>query len=385
MSAAQMQLLTDKMAPKDLSALKKSMLRPGFVAEWNHLDSMATSFARVLLAKQNAKPSASFKLFMSYDPETILWLGFTSKSQAVQERFNLFLKVWPEARQRIPHVLMQEMRITPELPIYKDLVEKIFLELIDGHLTTPEEMRAYLEPHSPPAPPPHVTVKRPRVRRGAEAKIKEQALDEDEELEEGLAADEDREPIGVDDEEIDLGLVLPKGVLATELEDEEEAEEEEEPEAEETGAADAGKKKPPALKGEKPAPSKEEKPRAAAKPKPLVAAPAAKEGSAPKAVQAAKPPAKTQAVPSAKQKPASTPVTAKAVKPVAKKPAPAKAKPKPAAKKPEKAAAKAPAKKPAKSVPAKSSQPKAKSAKHIPAKPSRPAAKKAAPKAAKKR
>jgi tRNA nucleotidyltransferase/poly(A) polymerase len=385
MSAAQMQLLTAKMAPKDLSALKKSMLRPGFVAEWNHLDSMAATFARVLLAKQNAKPSASFKLFMSYDPETILWLGFTSKSQAVQERFNLFLKVWPEARQRIPRVLMQEMRITPELPIYKDLVEKIFLELIDGHLTTPEEMRAYLEPHSPPAPPPHVTVKRPRVRRGAEAKIKEQALDEDEELEEGLAADEDLEPIGADDEEIDLGLVLPKGVLATELEGEEEAEEEEEPEAEETGAADAGKKKPPALKGEKPAPSKAEKPLAAAKPKPLVAASAAKEGSAPKAVQAAKAPTKTQAVPSAKQKPASIPVTAKAVKPVAKKPAPAKAKPKPAAKKPVKAAAKAPAKKPAKSVPAKSSQPMAKPAKHVPAKPSRPAAKKAAPKAAKKR
>ncbi len=39
MSAAQMQLLTAKMPSKDLSALKKSMLRPGFVAEWNDLDS----------------------------------------------------------------------------------------------------------------------------------------------------------------------------------------------------------------------------------------------------------------------------------------------------------------------------------------------------------
>ena len=33
-----------------------------------------------------------------------------------------FLKVWPEARQRIPYVLMQEMRITPELPIYDEVV-----------------------------------------------------------------------------------------------------------------------------------------------------------------------------------------------------------------------------------------------------------------------
>src|SRR6202044_730074 len=122
MSAAQMQLLTAKLPPRDLSALKKSLLRPGFVEEWSKLDSLAAGFAKQLLSKQNAKPSACFKLFMSYDPEAILWLGFTSKDKAVKERFELFLKVWPEARQRIPNLLMQEMRITPELPIYGELV-----------------------------------------------------------------------------------------------------------------------------------------------------------------------------------------------------------------------------------------------------------------------
>ncbi len=165
MSAAQMHLLTAKLPSKDLSALKKTMLRPGFVEEWNHLDSQANSFAKVLLSKQNAKASAGYKLFMSYDPEAVLWLGFISKDKAVQERFNLFLKVWPEARQRIPYLLMQEMRITPELHGYADLVQNIFLELIDGHLTTPEEMRAFLEPYSPPAPPPQVTIKRSRAKR----------------------------------------------------------------------------------------------------------------------------------------------------------------------------------------------------------------------------
>jgi tRNA nucleotidyltransferase/poly(A) polymerase len=386
MSAAQMQQLTAKMAPKDLTALKKSMLRPGFVVEWNSLDSLASGFAKALLAKQNAKPSASFKLFMSYDPEAVLWLGLTSKVQAVQERFNLFLKVWPEARQRIPRALMQEMRITPELPIYNELVEKIFLELIDGRLTTPEEMRAYLEPYSPPPPPPQVAFKRPRAKRSSGAKIKELALDEDEELEEGLAVDDDLEPIGVDDEEIDLGMVLPKGVLATELGDETESEEEEELEGKETSAASAGKKKLLTIKEEKPAPDRAEKFLAAAKPEPLVAASAAKAGPAPKPVPAVKPPApvKAQAVPVTKQKPAPTPVAAKAAKavqPAAKKPEPAKAKPKP----PAKAAAKVPAKKPAKSAPAKSPRPKAKPVKRISAKPSKQAAKKGAPKAARKR
>jgi tRNA nucleotidyltransferase (CCA-adding enzyme) len=216
MSAAQMQLLTAKLAPKDLAALKKMLLRPGFVEEWNSLDAMASKFAKVLLAKENSTASAGFKLFTSYDPEAVLWLGFTSKDKAVQERFNQFLKVWPEARQRTPHALMQEMRITPELATYKEIVQAIFLELIDGKLTTPEEMRAFLEPHSPPAPPPQVTVKRPRAKRG-EAKLKERTFDDDEEAEEPLDADEELDDLGGDEDEIDLGLAIPKIDLEPEI------------------------------------------------------------------------------------------------------------------------------------------------------------------------
>ena len=114
----------------------------------------------------------AYKLFTSYDPEAILWLGLPARTRPCKERFDQFLKVWPEARQRIPHALMQEMRITPELAAYSEIVHAIFLELIDGRLTTPEEIRAFLEPHSPPAPPPQVTIKRPRAKRG-EAKVKE--------------------------------------------------------------------------------------------------------------------------------------------------------------------------------------------------------------------
>jgi tRNA nucleotidyltransferase/poly(A) polymerase len=222
MSAAQMQLLTARLAPKDLAALKKLMLRPGFVEEWSSLDAIAARFAKVLLAKENATPSAGFKLFTSYDPEAVLWLGFTSKDAAVQERFNLFLKVWPEARQRIPHSLMQEMRITPELDTYQEIVQTVFLELIDGRLTTPEEIRTLLEPHSPPAPPPQVTVKRPRGKRGAEAKVKERSYDDEEEPEE--ESEEDLDDIGADEDEVDLGLTLPKGELGSEMAEEPDSE-----------------------------------------------------------------------------------------------------------------------------------------------------------------
>jgi tRNA nucleotidyltransferase (CCA-adding enzyme) len=376
MSAAQMQLLTIKLPSKDLSALKKALLRPGFVEEWNHLDSLASGFAKVLLAKQNATPSASFKLFTSYDPEAILWLGFTSKVAAVQERYNQFLRVWPEARQRIPHLLMQEMRITPDLPKYNEILHLVFLELIDGRLTTPEEMRAFLEPHSPPAPPPQVTVKRARAKRSAEAKLKERALEEDEESEEALPSDDDLDTIGGDDEEMDLGI-LPKSAMDADIDDEAEEDDEE---LEGEDAPPLGKKGTSAQgkKGQKPAPGKPEKPSTAAKSVPArVAGPGKASPTKPavastpsKAVVAAKgkpaaPPAKPVAAPAALKK--AVPVAAKTAKPAAKAPAPAK---KVAAKKPAKPAPKTPVKN---------------AAKKPAAKPSKQATKKPASKSAKKR
>jgi tRNA nucleotidyltransferase (CCA-adding enzyme) len=245
MSAAQMQLLTAKLSAKDLAALKHLMLRPGFVEEWNSLDAIAAKFAKVLLAKENATASACYKLFTSYDPEAVLWLGFTSKDKAVQERYHSFEKVWPEARQRIPHALMQEMRITPELPNYKEIVHAIFLELIDGHLTTPEETRAFLEPHSPPAPPPKEVIKRPRAKRG-EAKAKERSYDEDEESEDG-DEDEDLDDLGGDDDEIDLGLSLPKDDLDADLGDEPEPDSADEPADDDADSDDSEPEPEPTL------------------------------------------------------------------------------------------------------------------------------------------
>jgi tRNA nucleotidyltransferase (CCA-adding enzyme) len=213
-SAAQMQLLTAKLAPKDLADLKKKLLRPGFVEEWNKLDAHAAEFAKVLLSKENAAASATYTLFTTYAAEAVLWLGFTSKQAAVKEKYENFLNVWPQARQKVPYPLMLELRITPELPGYADLVKSIFLQLIDGGLTTNEEIRALLEPHSPPAPPPPVTIKRTRAKKGADAKAKARLDDdEDEDADDLGGEDEDEEDddldsleLGGDDLDLSLGL-----------------------------------------------------------------------------------------------------------------------------------------------------------------------------------
>ncbi len=406
MSAAQMRLLTAKLPPKDLAALKKRMLRPGFVEEWNSLDAQAAAFAKVLLSKPHATPSAGFKLFTSYDPEAVLWLGFTSNDKAVQERYHEFLKVWPEAHQKIPHSLMQELRITPELPVYGELVQKLFLELIDGHLTTPEEMRAFLEPYSPPAPPPQATVKRPRGRRG-EARLKERAFDEEEgeeeesEEDEDLGGDEELEA-GSDEEEMALVPDLPKTDLEAEIEDEgdgeeEEAGEDERPEEELAPVKKAGEK-PPAgeVKAKMEAPSPAPKKAAAgdghAALKPASVAPAKPEKKVPAhpekaGGEKARPEAKTaHAHAAAKGSKAALPAKVVASKPHTRTPlakAPAKAAQKPSVKP-----------HPAKSVGVKAASAKsnhagtaaAKKAKpSTPAKSAKPHSKKASAKPAKKR
>jgi tRNA nucleotidyltransferase (CCA-adding enzyme) len=164
-SAAYFPLLTAKLAPKEVSALKKSFARPGFVKQVEELDAQAKAFGTQLMAKEAAAPSAAWKLLGAAVPEHVLWLAYSSKSAPVQAKFKAFFGEWPQARQRIPYTLMQEMRITPDLPGYDALVEQIFFAIMDGKLETPEAAKAFLEPFSPPAPPPPINLRRRAVKR----------------------------------------------------------------------------------------------------------------------------------------------------------------------------------------------------------------------------
>jgi tRNA nucleotidyltransferase (CCA-adding enzyme) len=191
-SAASMHYLTAKLVPKDLAALKAMFVRPGFIQEWDNLDHAAKEFNKQLTGKEASTPSATWKLFTSADPQAVLWLGLTSSSPAVQAKYKNFFTVWPEARQKVPHALLQELRITPEVPGYEEMISGLFLGVIDGKLETDEQLRAFLEPYSPPAPPPPVTVRRTRgSKKGGEAKSKIPVED----------AAFDGEPLELDDEE----------------------------------------------------------------------------------------------------------------------------------------------------------------------------------------
>ena len=161
-SAAQFPLITAKVSPKDVKALKKSFPRQGFVKEVDAIEAEGKKFAAELTSKQNSAPSAAWKLLMRSRPEAVLYAAYAVKGAPVQNKFKAFYTEWPQARQKIPYQLMQEMRIVPTLPVYDELVEKLFFELMDGKLSTPEEIKAYMEPYSPPAPPPPVHLRRAR-------------------------------------------------------------------------------------------------------------------------------------------------------------------------------------------------------------------------------
>ena len=171
-SAAAMELLTARMQPKDIAGLKKLFVRPGFVKEWERLDKDAEAFAAKLTAKEASAPSTSWKLLTRSPAEPVLWLGLTGKSAAVQSKYRNFFSVWPEARQKVPTALMLEMRITPELERYPELLEELFFQTMDGKLNDEAALRAFLEPYSPPAPPPPVNLRKQRAPKKAAEKKK---------------------------------------------------------------------------------------------------------------------------------------------------------------------------------------------------------------------
>jgi tRNA nucleotidyltransferase (CCA-adding enzyme) len=185
-AAANFPYLTAKMTPNEVSSLQASFPRKGFVEEIAALEGDAKEFAAQFSGKAAALPSQAWKILYAAKPEAVLWVAHTSKAAGVQAKFKSFYTEWPQAKLKLPYLLMQEMRIVPGIAKYEELLDKLFFELMDNRLGTVEEMKAFLEPYSPPAPPPPVHLRRPRAakkeakptksRKKAEAALAEAAV-----------------------------------------------------------------------------------------------------------------------------------------------------------------------------------------------------------------
>jgi tRNA nucleotidyltransferase (CCA-adding enzyme) len=174
-STAFAEFLTKRMPEKDVQAMQKMMPRKGFVEAWRHQEEEAKELAKRLTGKEAETPSQIWKLLMACKPETILYLAVTTKQATVERKLEAFFQEWPTYRQKFPYAIMTEMRITPELPVYQQLLDDMFLMMIDGKLQAEQEIRAYLEPHSPPLPAPPPSLGRRRGKKAVKAAVKKAA------------------------------------------------------------------------------------------------------------------------------------------------------------------------------------------------------------------
>jgi tRNA nucleotidyltransferase (CCA-adding enzyme) len=161
-----MNFLTRRLGEKEVSAIQRQLVNKGFVERWRNLENDAKDFAKRLIAKDLALPSATWKFLMNSRPETVLYAAITSRASAVEQKLKNFLTKWPLLRQKLPFPEMPELRITPEHPEYKKILDQAFLLLMDGKLRSHNEIVKFLTPFSPPEPPPPP----PPLRRGRAAK-----------------------------------------------------------------------------------------------------------------------------------------------------------------------------------------------------------------------
>ncbi|HEY1732221.1 MAG TPA: CCA tRNA nucleotidyltransferase [Terriglobales bacterium] len=164
-----MYFLTKKMGDKDVSDIQRMIPRRDFVEKWKHLESAAHDLAKKLTGKEAGTTSGAWKVFTQATPENILFLTLTTRQQAVDQKIKNFFGKWRQVKEKLPFPEMAEMRITPQLPEYPEIMEKAFLLLLDGKLRSHTEIVNFLKPYEPPPPPPPPAPKRGRGKAAAAA------------------------------------------------------------------------------------------------------------------------------------------------------------------------------------------------------------------------
>src|SRR5271166_4531376 len=164
-----MYFLTRKISDKDVSEIQRMIPRRDFVNKWKHLEHDAQELAKKLVGKEASTNSGAWKLLSASPPERILFLSLTTRQSAVDQKLKNFLTKWRQVREKLPFPEMAEMRITSQLPVYPEVLDKAFLLLLDGKLRSHNEIVNFLRPYEPPPPPPPPPPKRGRVKAAAAA------------------------------------------------------------------------------------------------------------------------------------------------------------------------------------------------------------------------
>ncbi|HUI84217.1 MAG TPA: CCA tRNA nucleotidyltransferase [Candidatus Binatia bacterium] len=164
-----MYFLTRRMNDKDVAEIQRMIPRRDFLDKWKHLESRAHDLAKKLTSKEAAMPSGAWKILSQATPESILFLNLTTRQQAIDQKLKNFFGKWRQLKDKLPFPEMAELRITPQLPAYQEIMDKAFLLLLDGKLRSHTEIMNFLRPYEPPPPPPPPAPKRGRAKAAAAA------------------------------------------------------------------------------------------------------------------------------------------------------------------------------------------------------------------------
>jgi tRNA nucleotidyltransferase (CCA-adding enzyme) len=162
-----MYFLTRRMGDKDTSEIQRMIPRRDFVDKWKHLENGAHDLAKKLTSKEAGVPSGAWKILTQAIPENILFLTLTTKQQAVDHKLKNFFGKWRQVKEKLPFPEMAELRITPQIPEYQQVMDQAFLLLMDGKLRSHTEIMNFLKPFEPPPPPPPPAPKRGRGKAAA--------------------------------------------------------------------------------------------------------------------------------------------------------------------------------------------------------------------------
>ncbi len=146
--------LTHKLADNDVATIRRKIPRKDLVEAGKQVEGEAKELARELSSKEAAHPSGAWTILAAARPDLVQFVAATSRQASVVEKIEKFLGEWRESLKKLPQTEMIELNITSAMPDYANVAHQIFLQVIDGKLSTPAEIMKFLKPLAPPPPPP---------------------------------------------------------------------------------------------------------------------------------------------------------------------------------------------------------------------------------------
>jgi tRNA nucleotidyltransferase (CCA-adding enzyme) len=120
------------------------------------MDREAARLARQLGSAKAAQPSQVYTLLAGAPRPLVLYVFLHYSQAKVQSRVKSFLTKFAAIRARLPRAELQSLGVEPG-PKFEKVLERVFLDELDGKIRTPQQMTKALRDYAgikPPPPPP---------------------------------------------------------------------------------------------------------------------------------------------------------------------------------------------------------------------------------------